>query len=274
LASQTPFSGQRALVTGAGSGIGLATASALATRGADLVICDVNEERVQAAAEALRATGRSVSAEVLDVSDRAAMEDFAARINAEGALNILVNNAGVGVGGTTLETSLDDWEWVLGINLWGVIYGCRLFAPAMAEAGRGHVVNIASAAGLMGIPSLAAYSVTKCAVLALSEAMHAELAPSGVGVSVVCPGFLNTRIVADGRILGRLQGAPALERVERLMKRPGRQPEVVAEAIVAAIRRDRFLVPLFAEAHGLASARKLPASVVAFFRRRALAAVR
>lgn len=269
MAGSVTIQGSRAVVTGAGSGIGRATAEALAARGAALVICDVDPERLGATAEALRGLGAAVEAHALDVSDREAYADFAGRTLAGGPVNIVVSNAGVGVGGTVLDTSLDDWDWVMGVNLWGVIYGAHFFGPAMVEARRGHIVNIASAAGLSGIPSLAAYSVTKCAVVAHSESLHAELAHADVGVSVICPGFLATRILADGRIRGRLEAHGALARVERVMNLPGRRPEAVARAICQAIERRHFLVPLFVEARGLLLLRRLPAGVVAILRRTA-----
>ena len=265
------FSGRRALVTGAGSGIGRATAEALADRGADLVICDVNPERVAEAAEALRAKGVAVSAHTLDVSDRAAFEAFAEAVHADGPVDILVNNAGVGVGGRLLETPLEDWDWVMGVNLWGVIYGCHYFVPKMVEAGRGgHVINIASAAGLTGVPSLGAYSVTKCAVVAYSEALLVELEASGVGVSVICPGFLATRILADGRIRGAMNNPAGLSLVERVMNAPGRRPEAVAKAIVAAVEKRRFMVTLFSEARLLLVMRRLSPWALTHSKRRLL----
>jgi len=263
--------GRRALVTGAGSGIGRATAEALAARGAALVICDVNEERVNEVAEALRATGASVSAHTLDVSDRDAYAAFAEVVHASGPVDILVNNAGVGVGGRLMETQLSDWDWVLGVNLWGVIYGNHYFVPTMIEAGRGgHVVNIASAAGLTGVPTLGAYSVSKCAVVAYSESLHAELLDSDIGVSVICPGFLATRIMSDGRIRGPMGEGEGPTRVEKLMNRPGRRPEVVAAAIVDAIERRRFLVPLFSEARLVLFMRRFSPAILSLSKRRLL----
>jgi len=265
------FVGRRALVTGAGSGIGRATAEALAKKGASLVICDINAERIEAAAEALRAEGVSVSAHVLDVSDREAYAAFAETVHADGPIDILVNNAGVGVGGRLMETELEDWDWVMGVNLWGVIHGCHFFVPRMQASGRsGHVVNIASAAGLTGVPTLGAYSVTKCAVVAYSESLHAELEVSDIGVSVICPGFLATQIMVDGRIRGAMNDGQAPTRVEKLMNQPGRRPEAVAAAIVAAIERRRFLVPLFSEARMLLFMRRFSPWMLSLIKRRML----
>ena len=265
------FKGRKALVTGAGSGIGKATAEALAARGATLVICDVDAVRVQETAEILRARGATVAAHTLDVADREAYAAFAEAVLADGPVDILVNNAGVGVGGRLMETGLDDWDWVLGVNLWGVIYGNHFFVPGMIASQRGgHVINIASAAGLTGVPTLGAYSVSKCAVVAYSEALHAELAESDVGVSVICPGFLATRIMVDGRIRGAMNDGDGLTRVEKVMNRPGRRPEAVAAAIVGAIERRRFLVPLFSEARLLLFMRRFSPWILSQSKRRLL----
>ena len=201
--------GRLALVTGAGSGIGRETALLCARRGANLALCDVNEDGLAATeAEAVR-LGSEVMTGLVDVGDRAQMQAFADSVHERAeAVDLLVNNAGVGVGARFLETPLEDWDWILPINLMGVVHGCHMFVPAMVERGRGgHVVNLSSAAGYFPNPTLAAYSSTKFAVLGLSEALRIELRPHGVGVTAVCPGLINTPITRTSRLRGSAEGS-------------------------------------------------------------------
>ena len=263
------FQGKRALVTGAGSGLGRATALEFARRGARLVLCDISADRLGAVAAEVQAVGSEATCEVVDVADRAAMEALAERVLAQGPLDVLVNNAGVASFGSITEMPLDDWEWMLNINLGGVFYGCRLFCGAMAEAeGRAHVVNIASAAGFSGLPILGAYSVSKCAVLALSEALASESDAARLGVSVVCPGFVPTNIVEDGRF----DSAPDPERAQsvarKIINRRGRSPDEVGRAIADAVERNRFLVPIYQESWGALWLRRLPPALGVTLKRR------
>lgn len=182
------ISGRVALVTGAARGIGRATALALATAGAQLIISDVNEAGLSELADLLKQRGRLLLSRCVDVSDRAQMQAFAEAVHAlVPAVDILVNNAGVGLAGGIETTSLDDWKWVLGVNLWGVIHGCHAFIPMLMRQESGYVLNMASSAGLFALPEMAQYSVPKAAVIALSETMRAELARCGIGVTVSCP---------------------------------------------------------------------------------------
>ncbi len=182
--------GRTVLVTGAASGIGRATALACGRRGASLVLCDVNEAGLADTASQLRALGRAVLTRRVDVSKEGEMREFADVVHGEReAVDLLINNAGVGLGAGFLDTSLEDWEWILGINLRGVILGCHFFIPKMVARGRGgHVVNVSSMAALAPSETLSAYSTTKCAVLGLSEALADELGRHGIGVTAVCPG--------------------------------------------------------------------------------------
>src|SRR4051812_37297765 len=161
------LTGKTVLVTGAGSGIGRETALLSARRGADVVICDVNAEGLAETESRARAAGPDVIAREVDVSDREQMRGFAEEVNgSKGAVDLLVNNAGVGLGAGLLESELEDWDWIVSINVMGVVHGCHFFLPAMVERGRGgHVVNIASAAGFFATPSLVAYTATKFGVL-------------------------------------------------------------------------------------------------------------
>ena len=253
------FDDKAVLITGSGSGIGRETALAFAARGATLFLCDVNETGLEESAHAARRSGVTVHTRVVDVSRRASMEEFAASVHEEvEAVDVLVNNAGVGLGGGFLDTSLDDWEWVVSINLWGVIHGCHFFLPKMvARKQGGHVVNVASAAGLLAPADLAAYGTTKYAVVGLSEALREELRPHGIGVSTICPGVINTPITRTARLRG--QNAPSRERLVAMYQRRNYGPEKVATAIVDAVLEDRGVVPVTPEAWAMyALKRALP----------------
>lgn len=249
----TTLTGRTALVTGAASGIGRATALAFARRGADLVICDVDETRLAEAAEELRKLGREVQAEVVDVADAGQMERFAEAVHGRvEALDILMNNAGVAIGGRFLDTSLEDWDWILGINLKGVVHGCHYFIPRMVARGRGgHVVNVSSAAGYSAASVLAAYNATKFAVLGLSEALHDELKPQGISVTAVCPGIIDTPITRSARLVGHMDTSERREEMVGRYRKRGYGPERVADNIVKAMQRDRLVAPISPEAWAL-----------------------
>ncbi|MBX3188240.1 MAG: SDR family NAD(P)-dependent oxidoreductase [Labilithrix sp.] len=237
--------GKRVVVTGAASGIGRATAEALAKRGARLYLCDLDEAKLGELAVALGST--AAMHRRVDVSKRDAVAAFAGEVHAHGGpIDVLVNNAGVGLAGNILETSLDDWEWVLSINLWGVIHGCHYFVPKMVEAGRGHVVNVASALGLFATPDVAGYATSKFAVVGLSESMRADLHRHGIRVSTICPGVIDTNIVATTRY--KRDAAATRARVVALYKKRGYTADKVAAAIVAAVERERDVVPVSPEA--------------------------
>lgn len=244
------FSGKVALVTGAASGIGRETALALAREGAELILCDVDAEGLAKVRAAVERDGTCRLAEVVDVGDREAMGAFAGRVHGEvGPLDLLVNNAGVGVAGGLLDTSLADWDHVVHVNLWGVIHGCHFFVPPMVERGRGgHVVNVASAAGYFATPDFLAYAATKFGVVGLSEAMRAELGPHRVGVTVICPGVIDTGIIATTRFRGKGDPEARRAQVQRFYEKRGYGPEKVARAILRAVRKNRAVVPVTPEA--------------------------
>ncbi|WP_221348851.1 SDR family oxidoreductase [Streptomyces beigongshangae] len=252
------FGGQLVLVTGAGSGIGRATALAFAGAGARVVAVDRDPESAARTAELSRDAGAPEAwAETADVSDEQAMERLAAKVAVEyGVVDVLVNNAGVGLSGSFLDTTVEDWRKVLDVNLWGVIHGCRLFGKQMAERGQGgHIVNTASAAAYLPSKALPAYSTSKAAVLMLSECLRAELAGRGIGVSAICPGFVNTSITSTARFAG--VDAEETEEEERRRKKTARlyglrnyPPEKVAEAVLRAVARNEAVVPVTAEARG------------------------
>jgi NAD(P)-dependent dehydrogenase (short-subunit alcohol dehydrogenase family) len=243
------LSGKTALVTGAASGIGKETALGFARRGANLAICDLNGEALASVAAELESLGSKVIRQVVDVADRTQMERFAAAVHAEvPAVDILMNNAGVGLGGGFLHTGLDDWDWVLGINLKGVIHGCHFFLPPMVERRSGHVINVSSVAGIVAAETLAAYSTTKFAVFGLSEALRDELADVGIGVTTVCPGIINTPITKNTRIVGPMSTDETRADIVRTYEKRNYGPEKVAENILRAVEKGRAVAPISPEA--------------------------
>lgn len=202
------FHGKTAVITGAGSGFGLECARIGAQRGMNLVLVDVQQNALDAAAAEMQAAGAQVLAERVDVSSVPQMEALAAAVQQRfGAPHLVFNNAGVGAGGLLWENTVADWEWVLGVNLWGVVHGVRLFTPMMLDAARqdpawrGHIVNTASMAGLLNPPNMGIYNVSKHAVVSLSETLHQDLSlvTEQVGASVLCPYFVATGINASER---------------------------------------------------------------------------
>jgi NAD(P)-dependent dehydrogenase (short-subunit alcohol dehydrogenase family) len=190
------YAGKTAIVTGGASGIGRALCRELARRGAAVTVADINAEGARQAAEEIRRAGGRAVAAPLDVTDREAVAALVERTAAGGRLDFLFNNAGVCLEGEVRDMTPEHWKWIININLWGVIYGATAALPIMARQGGGHIVNVASAAGLLPIPTQAAYTTTKFAVVGFSRALRLEGAGLGVRVTVVCPGFVETNIVA------------------------------------------------------------------------------
>ncbi|MFI1386447.1 SDR family oxidoreductase [Embleya sp. NPDC020886] len=268
---EDPFVGRLAVITGAGGGIGRATAVAFAEQGADLVLCDLNLAAVERTAELARLYGRSAHAYRVDVADGAAMDTFAAQVaHTHGVPDIVVNNAGVGHSGTFLATTGAEWKRVLDVNLWGVIHGCRAFGTLMAERGTGgHIVNLASAAAYTPSKPLAAYATSKAAVAMLSDCLRAEVAGSGVRVSTIFPGIVNTGITRTTTFSDTddTEQNARRERFSRLYARRDYPPEKVADHIVRAIRRRRPTVPVTPEARlGRLLSRLSPATMRALAR--------
>ncbi|MFF6775722.1 SDR family oxidoreductase [Streptomyces sp. NPDC012637] len=250
------FGGQLVLVTGAASGIGRATAFAFAEAGARVVAVDRDAEGAARTAEMSRLIGAPEAwGETADVADEQAMEKLAAKVAGEyGVVDVLVNNAGIGLTGSFLETTSEEWKRVLDVNLWGVIHGCRAFGAQMAERGQGgHIVNTASAAAFQPSRALPAYSTSKAAVLMLSECLRAELADQGIGVSAICPGIVNTNITATARFAGVTDEAEEKRRQQKVSRLYGLRnypPEKVADAILRAVLRNEAVVPVTPEARG------------------------
>lgn len=240
------LSGHVALVTGAASGIGRETALLCARRGASVAICDVNEDALRQTEAEARRDRAEVLARRVDVSDRGQMQAFADAVHQRfGAVDLLVNNAGVAVGGSFLDTPLEDWDWVVSINLMGMVHGCKLFVPAMVERRRGHVVNLSSLAGYLPNSTLSAYTATKFAVLGLSQALRIELRPHHVGVTAVCPGLINTAITRTSPLRGTSEAQR--ERLVRIYERRNYGPDRVARKMLDAVQRNRAIAPVTVE---------------------------
>jgi NAD(P)-dependent dehydrogenase (short-subunit alcohol dehydrogenase family) len=245
----TELKGKVAAVTGAASGLGRAMALAFAGEGMDLALADVDEKGLQEVLQAVKAKGAGGFTMKIDVSKQAEVDAFAARAR---KIHVVCNNAGVSPLGAAWENSLDDWQWILGVNLWGVIHGVRAFVPRLIEQNEGHVVNTASVAGLISPPGSGAYNVTKHAVVALSETLHHDLRSrgSGVGVSVLCPAYVPTGIADSERSRPRefRSGVKSKETLakEAMLKKAvasGRlSANDVAQAVVAAVKQNRFYI--------------------------------
>jgi NAD(P)-dependent dehydrogenase (short-subunit alcohol dehydrogenase family) len=244
------FAGRVAVVTGGASGIGLALARRFAHEGMKVVLGDVEAPALDDALTLLKSDGADVHGVVTDVSDPTQMQALAdAALERFGAVHVVCNNAGVGAGGLSWETPLSTWEWVLGVNLWGVIHGIRTFVPILLQQEEGHVVNTASLAGLVAGPFMGPYNASKHAVVAISETLHHELAMAGakVKVSVLCPGWVNTGIADSGRNRPahlRLDDGPPADGAEllRSVLQTGMAPETVAEKVLAAIGDEQFWI--------------------------------
>ncbi len=230
------MAGRRVLITGAGSGLGQALAKRYAADGARVACVDLDGARAEATRAMLPGGGHL--ALCANVGSDEAMEQVHERIAAEwGGLDVLLNNAGIATGGAMVDTTMQEWRNALEINLLGVVRGCRLVLPAMIAAGRGHVVNTASFAGLAGAPSIMSYGVSKAGVVALSEQLRAELEGTGVRVSVLCPAFFQTNLLESW------QGNPRLKAfAEKMMKTSPDSLDGVADRVFSALARGEFLV--------------------------------
>jgi NAD(P)-dependent dehydrogenase (short-subunit alcohol dehydrogenase family) len=244
-----------AVVTGGASGMGRALATRFGLAGCRIVVADIEEPALAETTAALEALGINAVGFPTDVSDAASMDTLAAStLNAFGQVDLLFNNAGVGGGGTIDSLTTADWEWVLGVNLWGVIHGLRVFLPHLLAQDSGYVVNTASIAGHTSYAHMGPYNASKHAVVSISETLYAELhqARSGVGVSVLCPGIVNTNILASDRNRPERLKDPliSLDPEETEMFRSvaaevysnSLDPEVVGEQVLEAVLERRFYV--------------------------------
>src|SRR2546423_5058094 len=246
------LTGKVAAVTGAASGLGRAMALAFADEGMQLALADVEEAKLEPVEAAIRDRGGKSFSMRVDVSKAAEVEAFAERTVTElGAVHVVCNNAGVAVSGAVWENSEAEWQWILGVNLWGVVNGVRAFAPRLIAQNEGHIVNTASVAGLISPPGMGAYCVSKHAVVTLSESLHQDLRERGaaVGVSVLCPAYVPTGIADSER--NRPAVITSVKSKERLAKEATLKKAVaagklsaddVARAVVAAVKENRFYI--------------------------------
>ncbi|MGF6308591.1 NAD(P)-dependent dehydrogenase (short-subunit alcohol dehydrogenase family) [Bradyrhizobium sp. i1.8.4] len=248
------LAGKAAFVTGAASGIGLSMATAFAREGMKVMLADIETGALDKAVEALRASGADVQGVVCDVADAGSVDGAAqASFLAFGKIHVLCNNAGVAAGGGIDPISVDDWRWVVDVNLMGVVHGIRTFLPHIRSHGEGgHIVNTASMAGMNAGLGLSPYAATKFAVVAISEGLAVQLRPLGIGVSVLCPSYVRTRIGESGRNRPEHYGAtrqldpasPMAAIVAEISRRleAGLDPASVAARVLTAIRDDQLYI--------------------------------
>lgn len=252
--------GKVAVVTGAASGIGKAVATRAAGEGMKVVLADIEENALKETADELAGNGADVLAAVADVSELASVTELRDRTLREfGAVHLVHNNAGVGTGGPIWDVPEEDWRWILGVNLWGVVHGIATFVPLFIQQGEGHVVNTASIAGLTTAPYLGPYNATKQAVVAISETLFKDLEAAGissVGVSVLCPGFVQTRIAESERNRPSwaperdVEGAEEMRGLIQDLVSGGIPAEQVAERVLDAVRTNTFYILTHPELRG------------------------
>jgi NAD(P)-dependent dehydrogenase (short-subunit alcohol dehydrogenase family) len=260
------FTGRVAAITGAGSGIGRALAELLAGRGAHLALSDIDEIGLAATVARCEGRGVKVTSQRLDVADRDAMYAWAETVVGEhGRVNLIFNNAGVGLGATVESMSYEDLEWLMGINFWGVVYGTKAFLPHLKAAGEGHVVNLSSVFGLISIPSQSAYNAAKFAVRGFTDSLRMELEMEGAGVSctTVHPGGIKTNIARNARIDASVADvAGDVEAARRNFdKALFTSPDKAARQILAAVEHDQRRALVGPDAKVIDLLSRLPAAV-------------
>jgi NAD(P)-dependent dehydrogenase (short-subunit alcohol dehydrogenase family) len=260
------FNGRVAAITGAGSGIGRALADALARRGAHLALSDIDDAGLAETVARCEGRGVKITSHHLDVADRDAVYEWAGRVVTDhGRVNLVINNAGVALGATVESMSYEDFEWLMSINFWGVVYGTKAFLPHLKESGEGHIVNLSSVFGLISVPSQSAYNAAKFAVRGFSDTLRMELEIEGAPVSVttVHPGGIKTNIARNARMdhsVSAIAGDPdeALANFERAFIT---SPEKAARQILAAVRRDRRRALIGPDAKVIDLVSRLPAAL-------------
>lgn len=231
--------GKTAVITGAASGIGRGLALALAREGCAMLLSDINGERLDETLQLVKQAGGRAEVFLCDVSKADDVMRLADKgFDALGRVDILINNAGVASAGCTGDIPIKDWEWIVSINFWGVVHGCHAFVPRMKKQGGGHIVNMASFAGIFSCPEMAPYNATKAAVVAVSETLKSELAPYDIGVTVVCPTYIRTNLMESLRYTDDFQRKCATEG----MVYARWTPEMLAHLIINAIRKDKLYV--------------------------------
>lgn len=237
------MSARTVVITGAGSGLGAAMARRFAAAGYEVAVTDVSAERAEAVLAELTASGAEGFAQKLDITSARDWDAFYDRVMALwGGLDVLINNAGIAAAGTCEESSIEDWQWVIDVDLMGVVRGCHRFLPQFREQAlkgrRGYIINVASFAGISAMPGICAYGTAKAGVISLSEHLRGELADCGVGISVVCPAFVRTNLLDSFRGVNPQQRDTVL----RWMDKSGVSAEDVANQVYRAMEQRRFLV--------------------------------
>ncbi len=243
------FQDRTAFVTGAASGIGLSLARAFLAEGANVMLADIETEALERAVAGLEGTGGQVDNLICDVADADAVQDAAQRTIARfGNVHVLCNNAGVGAGGPIEEVTAESWQWIIGVNLMGVVHGLQAFMPHMKAHGEAaHIVNTASIAGMLCLPNMGPYCATKFAVVAMTETLAAELAESNIGASVLCPMWVRTRIhESDRNRPAALRGTQAMKvdparrsEIAQIIA-AGLDPDAVAATVLSGVRANRL----------------------------------
>lgn len=229
------LAGKTAVVTGGGAGIGRGLCLGLAGEGMNVVVVDRDADRASEAAAEIAATGAKTLAQTCDVADQAAVDRVRdAALAAFGSVDVLCNNAGVVQFGPVADAPQEDWDWLFAVNVWGVVNCIRSFTPQMRKQGGGHIVNTASLSGTFAVPGLGVYTASKYAVMGISETLRQELKGDGIGVSVLCPGPVRSRINESARNRGGGMGA-----IEGLPRLGWREPADVARVVIAGVKANR-----------------------------------
>lgn len=234
---------QRAVVTGGGSGLGRAFCLELAKQCARVLVADINLEGAEKTVSEAKSIGAEALAVYCDVSKIQEVENLAVQAEKEwGGTDFIINNAGVAIGGHVGEVSLEDWKWIVDINLWGVIHGCHVFIPRFKKQGSGAILNVASSAGFVCTPEMSSYNVTKAGIIALSETLYAELAPHHIGVTVLCPTFVRTNIMDTFRASSPRQEARQRAFADACFERSRITAEEVARVTLKGVEKGKLYV--------------------------------